>query len=145
MPVQQLLLYTFVVIIGIGLLLLAHEMYLHMEKETGRNSMKVELSSLAREAYRYYYRPTYLGGGAHSFDGFQGVESTGSSLSPMDSPPEGSYVYSEMESGQYAVAAAATDSVVLVGIGNILGDDGTHPIVVGYIVKISGSYSVEAN
>jgi hypothetical protein len=137
LPIQQILLYTFVVILGVGLLFMGYKLYQHKDKETARDMLRNEIYMLAKEALRYYYRPQFLGGGAHSFEGFMSVSQTSTGSVPGGEMPQG-VILSQTDAGTFVVTAAAKDSTVVDGVGIVIGSDGETPVHVQGIIKIRG-------
>ena len=99
-----------------------------------RDTMKDEIASLTREVLNYYKRPHHLGGGGNSFMKFNDVRRK--RLRPKArKEPTGKTLW-ETETAVYSVLVAAKDSVVIDGVGDHTGNDGSNPIKVRGIIKM---------
>ena len=144
MPIQQILLYTFVVVLGVGLLFMGYKLYQHKDKEVARDLLRTEIYAVAKDALRYYYRPQFLGGGAHSFENFMSVSQTSTGSTSGGQLPQGVTV-SQTEAGTFVITAAAKDSTVVDGVGIVVGTDGETPVHVQGVIKVRGVHFTVLN
>lgn len=104
---QQLLLIVLsVIVVGIavtmGIILFSSNAI-----EQKRNEIISECAMLASEAQLYYRRPSTMGGGEKSFNGWS-------------IPPQ----YTTTEAGSFTANVTSSDNVIITGTGNELATDG---------------------
>jgi len=113
---QFLIIVLMVVILGIAFTV-GFTLFRDQASASNRDSIENDLVHFASGAQAYYRRPTMLGGGGRSFDGF-----TLSSLTSKTTNPNGTYSVVGTPQGD--------GPVVLRGVGLELGNDGVGHVQV---------------
>lgn len=100
---QQQLLITILVtiIIGVAAIVATNTMQ-ETQKQSNESAVRQDILMIINDAYRYYKKPAYLGGGGNSFNGISEEQIV--SLDPTN------------ENGSYSISGAA-DSVIVKGSG----------------------------
>ncbi|MCX7798188.1 MAG: hypothetical protein N2249_06165 [Melioribacter sp.] len=113
---QQLLLIVLgVIIVGIAVVV-GINVFTASSTQANRDAVIADLTNLASLAQQYYRKPTALGGGGNTFNGW-------TIPAQLDTTGNGTYT-----------ATVTAQSVTLVGIGNEKGNDGTTPVKVTMVV-----------
>lgn len=134
---------TLVAILVLGLAYLGFENFRKSSIDMARDAMKEEIASMTREALNYYKRPRHLGGGGNSFLQFNEVRRK--RIRPKSrKEPTGKIIW-ETQTAVYRVVIAAKDSVVIDGVGDNIGNDGSTPIKVRGIIKPNELYFLTLN
>ena len=125
---QQLLLTVLgVIIVGIAIVVGISLFNAH-SVSANRDGVISDLNNLGALARQYYSKPTALGGGSNSFNGWD-IATTG---------------FTATANGKYT-ATVADQSVAITGIGNQIGNDGSNNIKSTDFVKPSSDSIVVIN
>jgi type II secretory pathway pseudopilin PulG len=139
---QQLLLIILgVIIVGIAVAV-GINMFTASAAAANRDAVASDLQNLAAMAQQHYRRPTALGGGNQSFDG-SGIDGTAGNADDGSNWTIPSQLASNMN-GNYN-ATTAWDSVVIVGVGTEIGDNGTSAVSVRTVVRPTTIVSTKLN
>jgi zinc-ribbon domain len=132
-----------IIIIGIALAV-GISMFKSNAQSSNRDQVINDLNNLAAKAQQYYRKPKVMGGGSESFRGF--------SLSDRDaSNANGDYqISNEIPAVSYydptaKQTASNTSSVVIVGWGEEIGNDGIHKIEACVTVTKAGALTSVIN
>lgn len=113
--------------------------------ENLRTAMQAEIAAIVQDAVRYYNAPSNAAGGSGSFSGYQGISGPRSKAKGKKARVTTGKLLLDIENGAYSLIAVASDSVILEGVGDPLGDDGVNPIRIRAIVKSQRTYHIILN
>lgn len=125
---QQLLLIVLgVIIVGIAVVV-GINLFNSSAKDAGRDQVVSNLTNLASKAQQYYKKPTSLGGGNNTFQGFAlAATDTGSSVGSFSvtaaAPSGTAFVAGALDS-----ISSAASPIYIIGCGKDAGNNGTDPV-----------------
>ncbi len=137
---QQLLLIILgVIVVGIAVAV-GITMFQDNAVSANRDAVVNDLVNLAARAQQFYRRPTSLGGGQNSFLGLSGS----GGISKLVNVPTSSTSWLNAN-GTYTIQSAIDSFVVIQGLGNEIGNDGSAKVKVTMTVRATSTVTTVDN